>query len=97
MVSWLVRRIVSHNLTRMRAGDYQPTLRLVANDVVFRFPGASSWAGEWHGRSEVEQWYERFASAGLQIFPDEDVAKGFPWTMTICVRGHILRTSSGCE
>jgi ketosteroid isomerase-like protein len=96
MLSWLARQIVSHSMTRMRAGDYQPTLRLVAKDVVFHFPGESSWGGTYQGRHEVEQWYMRFTRAGLQIFPDEVVAKGFPWKMTICVRGHIyLKAQEG--
>jgi ketosteroid isomerase-like protein len=89
MISWLAMRIVSHNMSRMRAGDYRPTLRLVAKDVVLRFPGDSSWGGEWRGKDQVEQWYKRFTGARLQIFPDEVVAKGFPWKTTICVRGHI--------
>jgi ketosteroid isomerase-like protein len=55
MLSWLAKRIVSRNMARMREGDYRPTLRLVAEDAVLRFPGESSWAGEWRGRSELEQ------------------------------------------
>ena len=97
MLSWLAKKIVSHNMAAMRAGDYQPTLRLVANDVVFRFPGDSSWGGEYRGKHQVEEWYRRFTSARLQIFPDEVVAKGFPWKMTICVRGHIYLKTSGGE
>ena len=26
--------------------------------------------------------------AGIQIFPDEVVVKGFPWNQTVCIRGH---------
>jgi len=38
----------------------------------------------------------RFVDAGLQIFPDEVVVKGFPWRMTVCIRGTVsLHTSSG--
>jgi hypothetical protein len=67
-----------------------------ASDVRFRFPGESSWAGEYVGKGELEGWYRRFVDAGLQIYPDEVVAKGFPWKMTLCVRGHIyLRSPEG--
>jgi hypothetical protein len=96
MLSWLAKKIVSRNMAHMRAGDYGPTLRLDAKDVRFRFPGDSSWAGEFQGKQELVQWYRRFVGAGLQIFPDEVVAKGLPWQTTICVRGHIyLKTPEG--
>ena len=45
MLSWLAKRIISHNMTRMRTGDYRPSLRLVSRDIAFSFPGDSSWAG----------------------------------------------------
>ena len=33
---------------------------------------------------------------GIQIFADEVVVKGFPWNMTVCVRGHdYLRSPEG--
>jgi hypothetical protein len=58
-----------------------------AADVRFRFPGDSSWGGELRGKSELEPWLRRFADAGIQIYPDEVVLKGFPWKQTICIRG----------
>jgi hypothetical protein len=33
---------------------------------------------------------------GIQAFPDEVVAKGFPWNMTVCIRAHdYLRSPEG--
>ena len=87
MRSWLAKRILSRNMARLRAGDYRPLLRLDAKDIRFRFPGDSSWAGEIRGKQELERWLQRFVAAGIQIFPDEVVAKGPPWNMTLCVRG----------
>ena len=87
MLSWLAKRVLSRNMARVRAGDYQPLLRLDAKDVRFRFPGDSSWATELQGKEELERWLQRFVRAGIQIFPDEVVAKGPPWNMTLCVRG----------
>jgi ketosteroid isomerase-like protein len=87
MRSWLAKKILSRNMARLRAGDYRPTLRLDAKDIRFRFPGRSSWATELQGKDELERWLQRFVSVGIQIFPDEVVAKGPPWNMTICVRG----------
>lgn len=87
MISWLAKQLMAHNMKRLNAGDPAPTLRLEAEDVRFRFPGDSSWSGEFRGKPEVRSWLERFASVGIQIFPDEVVVKGFPWNQTVCVRG----------
>ena len=87
MLSWLGRRMISRNMTKAREGDIEPTLRMDADDVRFRFPGDSSWATELEGKEELRKWLERFADAGLQIFPDEVILQGWPWKQTICVRG----------
>jgi ketosteroid isomerase-like protein len=88
MLSWLANKMISFSLSRLRVGDLRPTLLMDSPDVRMRFPGDSSWAGEIRGRSEHERWLQRFARVGIQIFPDEVVAGGFPWNMTVCVRGH---------
>jgi ketosteroid isomerase-like protein len=88
MLSWLTKKVVTHTMSRLSAGDPRPTLLLDAPDVRMTFPGESSWAGVMKGKAEHERWLRRFARVGLQIFPDEAVAKGFPWNTTICVRGH---------
>jgi ketosteroid isomerase-like protein len=97
MLSWLAKKLIEHNMARIREGDIGPTLRLDAKDIRFRFPGDSSWAAELEGKDDLERWLKRFVEAGLQIFPDEVVLKGFPWTQTICVRGHIHLDSPAGE
>ncbi len=87
MLSWLGRRMIARNMAKAREGDIEPTLKMDAEDVRFRFPGDSSWATELEGKQELEPWLRRFADVGIQIFPDEVVLKGFPWKQTICVRG----------
>jgi ketosteroid isomerase-like protein len=87
MLSWLGRLMISRNMARIREGDVEPTLRMDADDVRFRFPGDSSWATEIEGKEALRAWLERFVDAGLQIYPDEVVLQGFPWKQTICVRG----------
>ncbi len=88
MLSWLAKRMIARNMERARAGDITPTLRMDAEDVKFRFPGDSSWATELQGKDKLEPWLKRFADVGIQIYPDEVVLKGFPWSQTICIRGH---------
>ena len=87
MLSWLGRLMISRNMAKARDGDIEPTLRMDAEDVRFRFPGDNSWATELEGKEELRRWLERFADVGIQIFPDEVVLKGFPWKQTICIRG----------
>jgi hypothetical protein len=96
MQSWLAKKLLSRNMERVRAGDYSAQLSRVSEGVRFRFPGSSSWATELEGKDELERWLQRFTRVGLQIFPDEVVAKGPPWNTTLCVRGTIhLKTAAG--
>jgi ketosteroid isomerase-like protein len=87
MISWLAKKLISRDLERLRAGDYRPLLRRDAEDVRFRFPGASSWATEIQGKEQLERWLQRFVLIGIQIYADEVVASGPPWSMTVCIRG----------
>jgi hypothetical protein len=88
MLSWLAKKMIARNMAKLREGDPGPTLRLDAQDIRFSFPGDSSWATELQGRDRLETWLQRFVDVGLQIYADEVVLKGFPWSQTICVRGH---------
>jgi hypothetical protein len=87
MLSWLAKRMIARNMAKASGGNLGPTLRLDAEDVRFRFPGNSSWGGEFTGKAELEPWLQRFADVGIQISPDQVVLKGFPWNQTICIRG----------
>jgi hypothetical protein len=96
MLSWLAKKLLGRDMARIRAGDYTPQLRRVADDVRFRFPGKSSFATELRGKEELERWLQRFVRVGLQIFPDEVVVKGPPWRTTLVVRGPIhLESNTG--
>ena len=87
MLSWLAGKMIARNMAQASAGNIEPTLRMDAQDVRFRFPGDSSWGTELQGKEQLRPWLQRFADAGLQISPDEVILKGFPWKQTICVRG----------
>jgi ketosteroid isomerase-like protein len=87
MQSWLAKKLISYLMARTSSGDVRPTLRLDAADVRLTFPGQNTWSGVFEGKREVERWLRRFAAAGIQISADEVVAKGMPWSTTICVRG----------
>jgi ketosteroid isomerase-like protein len=96
MLSWLAKKLLAFNMARISAGDAKPTLRMDAKDVSFRFPGQSSWSGEFAGKEQVAAWLDRFVKVGLQIAAAEVVVKGFPWNQTVCVRGtDHLRSRTG--
>jgi ketosteroid isomerase-like protein len=95
--AWAVRLLLQRNLERLRAGDYKPILRFDSDDVRLRFPGDSSWAGEFHGKAQLEPWLQRFVRVGLQIYADEIVVTGPPWNTTLCMRGHDHLTSPDGE
>jgi hypothetical protein len=97
MLSWLAKKMIARNMARVREGDYGPQLRLVSKDVRFRFPGTSSWATELQGKEELERWLQRFVRVGLQIYPDEVIAKGPPWNTTLTVRGTIHLKTPAAE
>jgi len=96
MQSWLAKKLLSYVMASTRRGDVRPTLFLEAPDAQLTFPGQSSWSGVFRGKDEVARWLRRFAAVGLQIYPDEVVAKGPPWRTTVCVRGRVhLEDSRG--
>src|SRR6185312_12981524 len=96
MLSWLGKRLVDYQLKRLSAGDLRFTLWMDAPDVQMTFPGDSSWAVDLHGKAEHERWLRRFIRAGIQISADAVIVKGFPWKMTLCVRGRDhLRSDAG--
>src|ERR1700683_1968150 len=95
MQSWLAKKLVNYLFKRLRAGDARPVLFLDAPDVTLTFPGQNSWSGVYRGKDEVSRWIARFVAAGIQTFPDEVVATGWPWRSTMCVRArdHLLDDS----
>jgi ketosteroid isomerase-like protein len=86
VLSWLAKRLVTYVMAQNRAGNLRPQLMLYAPDVTLTFPGDNSWSGVFEGREQVKAWNERTVAVGLQAFPDEVIAAGWPWNMTVCVR-----------
>jgi ketosteroid isomerase-like protein len=87
MISWLVKKLISHVMARTRAGDIKPTLMLDSDDIHFVFPGQNSWSGEFRGKAEHQRWLERLTRVGVKTEPDEVAVSGFPWSMTVAIRG----------
>jgi ketosteroid isomerase-like protein len=82
----VVARMFRYNIARVNEGDTRPLFRSYAPDVVFTFPGTSSWAGTFRGRDAVQEWVGRFVAAGLRLEPDDIVVGGPPWDTRACLR-----------
>ena len=87
MLSWLAKQLISRTMAKNRAGDISLTMKLDADDVHFVFPGANSWSGTYEGKDAHRRWLERLVRVGVMTEPDEVLAGGFPWNMTVCIRG----------
>jgi ketosteroid isomerase-like protein len=87
MLSWLTKQLISRVMAATRAGNIKPTLMLDTPDVRFVFPGTNSWSGEFNGRDAHRKWLERLVRVGVKTDPDEVAVSGFPWNMTVCIRG----------
>jgi ketosteroid isomerase-like protein len=85
LLSWIVGTIVRRAAEAMNRGDIRPALRAFSNDAVLRFPGESSWGGEYRGRIAIEGFLRRFVDTGLKLQVVDVVAKGSPWNTTVCV------------
>jgi hypothetical protein len=93
MLSWIAKKQVSRTMAQARAGNLAPTLRLYAKNVRYRFPGKNVWSTELEGKDKLERWLRTVEAAGVKLYPDEVIIKGFPWKQTVCIRGHDLVTT----
>ena len=79
MFRLLARMMVKRSVRAHLRGDVEALLKTYAKDVRFRFPGSSSWAGEFRGIGAVRAWLERFHRVGLELDVDEILIGGWPW------------------
>jgi ketosteroid isomerase-like protein len=77
--------MVKRSLRAHMRGDVEALLKTYAKDVRFRFPGTSSWGGEFRGVEAVRPWLERFHSVGLELNVDEILIGGWPWNTKVAL------------
>jgi ketosteroid isomerase-like protein len=70
---------------------------LDSDSVRFVFPGDNSWSGVFNGKEEHRRWLERLVRVGVKTEPDEVAVSGFPWNMTLCIRGRSYMDSRSGE
>lgn len=85
MLSWLAGILMRWTYRQINAGNVDAVLKLVAEDVVFTFPGNNRWSGTYHGKAELEGFIRRLVDLGLQFEVHDTIAKRFPWNVTVAV------------
>ncbi len=85
MYKWVVRSLIRRNVRALACGDPGPLLAGYADDAVLVFPGASSWGGEHRGKAAIEDFLQRFVTAGLEGTVHEILVNGPPWRTTVAV------------
>ena len=58
-------------LEALGAGDAAPLAELVAPDVIWHVPGVHRFAGEFRGRAELTELFERMGDEGIRTAFDE--------------------------
>jgi uncharacterized protein len=58
-------------LESLGAGEVVPLASLVSRDVIWHVPGVHRFAGEFRGRDELVELYERMAAEGVRTAFDE--------------------------
>ena len=86
MYSWIVGRVLRVLIGRLNSGDVRMLSRTFAPDAHLVFPGRSSFAGDHHGRPEIEAWLERFAGLSPSFTIHDAAVAGPPWNMRVFFR-----------
>lgn len=94
-----IRAIIRRNVRQLNEGNYQPMLRMAADDAELTFPGDSSLATQFRepqqgrtrqsthrGTAELEAFAQRVVDSGLQFDVEDILVNGAPWNTRICVR-----------
>ena len=88
MYRWTVARFIRFVYAKAIAGDDRIMMRATSPDVVFAFPGRSSFAANLVGREALRAWLARFTSFQPKFEIDEVVVSGAPWNMSVALRFH---------
>jgi ketosteroid isomerase-like protein len=84
MYSWIAGLIVRRTVGHINRGELEPVMRSYAKDATLVFPGEHSWGATYRGKAEIERLFRRVHETGLRFVAGEVLAKGPPWSMTVC-------------
>jgi hypothetical protein len=83
---WSIELVTRFALCRLKRGNARWILALMTDDVHFRFLGEHSWSADFHSKSEVKAWLDRYVEVGLQLEPLDVVVSGPPWKTVVCIQ-----------
>src|SRR4051812_2900353 len=88
MYAGIVERLIRRTFAEMSRGNWRAAVRMFADDAHFRFPGDHAFAGEYHDKAQISDWFERTFGGPLRIEIElHDLAvRGAPWNMRVCTR-----------
>ena len=86
MYGWAVRLLTQRAFDRLARGDARFAMALLADDVVFHFPGRSPFAADARSKDEIRSWFNRFAHFRPQFEIGDTIASGPPWRVRACIQ-----------
>src|SRR5688572_29967480 len=85
MRSWIGRLVMRWAYGRINEGKPEPVLKLIADDIVFTFPGSNRWGRIYRGKDELGAFMRELVALGLKFEVHDVLVKGWPWNMTVAV------------
>lgn len=86
MYRWIVARAARSAILAGVRGKPELATRMMADDVLFEFPGSSSFGGSLRGREAVLAWMRRFAALKPDYVIRDVLVTGPPWNTRLAVR-----------
>ena len=86
MYRWMVGHAIRYVYRSALSGQDRVLMLAAAEDVRFRFPGASSFGADLVGREALRNWLVRFRDLNPRFEIPDVVVSGPPWNMTVAAR-----------
>ena len=94
----ILRNKIENGFKAFSKGDYQPLLKLYADDVHQHFEGDHALGGERFSKPKVEQWFQRFVRLLPSEFTIKDmVIQGGPWNTVVFMEFRDTVSPAGIE
>jgi ketosteroid isomerase-like protein len=87
MYKTIARRKARSTFEALSRGEWESSLRDVADDVHHVFPGDNAFGGERHSKQAMRRWFERL----YRLIPELEFevkrvsVRGWPWDMAVSV------------
>jgi ketosteroid isomerase-like protein len=83
----IVERIVRRAFAALSRGDWRRVTENFADDAHFRFPGRHRFAGDYHSKPEIVEWFRNtFETLDIELEVHDVTVRGMPWKTRVCTR-----------